>query len=130
MLGVKGIESSQTERASAMLCFPKKVGTLLYYVDYLRHNTVTIRDWHPLPRMDKYIESLEYAKLFSELDPNSSCWQIEVHKRDRKKKAYNSHHALYLLKRISFGLCNAPATFQHVVDVIRFPVKCQYAHVY
>lgn len=80
--------------------------------------------------MDECFGSLRDAKMFFTLDANSSYWQIEAHKSNHVKTAFTSLHGIWHFKRMSFGLCNAPAPFQRVMDVILSTVKWHYGLVY
>lgn len=85
---------------------------------------------HSSPRIDESIDSLGENKMFSALGANSGYWQIEVCKRDRGKTAFTLDHRLYLFMRMHFRLRNAPATFQHDMDVILRTVRREYALSY
>lgn len=77
--------------------------------------------------MDKYIDSQREATEFSTLDAKTGYLQIKVGELDRDKTASTSGHKLYRFKRMTFGLQNAPDTFQRTTDVILFTLKWQFA---
>ena len=56
--------------------------------------------------------------MFSCLDRNSGYWQVEVANEDREKTAFASRRGLYEFKVILFGLCNAPATFERLMETV------------
>lgn len=71
--------------------------------------------------MDNVIDLLGEATILSTLHARSGFWRIEMDEKDLEKKAFKSHGGLYQFDRMSFGLENAPATIQPVMDVIRPP---------
>ena len=80
--------------------------------------------------MDECIDTLGNAAIFTTLDCNSGYWKIEIDEADRYKTTFTSHCGLYRFARMPFGLKNAPATFQRVVDIILFRVQWQHALIY
>jgi hypothetical protein len=68
--------------------------------------------------MDECIESLGDAKIVTTLDCNSGYWQIPVHPEDQDKTTFTYNEGLYKFLRMPFGMKNAPATFQRMVDMI------------
>ena len=55
---------------------------------------------------------------FSKLDANAAYWQIPVSEKDREKTAFITKYGLFHVVRMGFGLCNAPATFSQVMNLI------------
>ncbi|KRX49499.1 Retrovirus-related Pol polyprotein from transposon 17.6, partial [Trichinella sp. T9] len=73
-------------------------------------------DAQPLPRIDATLDALAGSKWFTTLDLASGYWQVEVDKRDREKTAFATPLGLYQLKVMPFRLCNAPGTFQRLME--------------
>lgn len=71
LLVMKVVEPTQTEWSFSIVLVPDKDETLRFFVDCRKLNAATTRDSYPLPRMDKRIDYLEDAKIFSTLDTNS-----------------------------------------------------------
>ena len=64
------------------------------------------------------MDTLSGSQWFSILDFLSGYRQVEVAERDREKTAFTTHEGLYEFKVMPFGLCNVPATFQRLMDLI------------
>ena len=79
---------------------------------------MTPKDVYPLPRIDETLEQLGGARRFSTLDLKAGYWQIGVAPRDQDKTAFVTRRGLFRFKRMPFGLSNAPATFQRMMDCL------------
>jgi hypothetical protein len=68
---------------------PKKDGSVRFYIDYQKVNTITRRDAYPLPRIDDTLDTLAGSKWFSTLDTVSRYWQVELEESDKEKTAFS-----------------------------------------
>ncbi|GJR19804.1 reverse transcriptase domain-containing protein [Tanacetum coccineum] len=81
-------------------------------IDYRKLNEATIKDHFPLPFMDQMLERLMGNKYFCFLDGFSGYFQIPIDPMDQEKTTFACLFGTYAYRRMPFGLCNAPATFQ------------------
>ncbi|GJR31622.1 putative nucleotidyltransferase, ribonuclease H [Tanacetum coccineum] len=82
------------------------------FIDYRKLNEATRKDHFPLPFMDQMLERLAENKFFCFLDRFSGYFQIPIEPADQEKITFTCPYGTYAYKRMPFGLCNAPATFQ------------------
>ncbi|CAJ2666538.1 unnamed protein product [Trifolium pratense] len=81
-------------------------------IDYRRLNLATRKDHFPLPFMDQMLERLAGQAYYCFLDGYSGYNQIVVDPADQEKTAFTCPFGVFAYRRMPFGLCNAPATFQ------------------
>ena len=110
MLDTGVITESSSDWASAPVLVRKKGGTVRYCIDYRCLNSKTKKDLFPLPSISQCMDQLSGNQYFSTLDMASRYWQIEIAEKDL--------FGLFEHKRMAFGLCNAPATFQRVIQFV------------
>ena len=97
----------------------KKDGSLRFCIDYRPLNKITVKDSYRLPSIAESLDLLSGASLFSCLDLASDNWQVEIDPVDKEKTAFaTSRHRLYQFKVMPFGLCNAPSTFERLMENI------------
>jgi Reverse transcriptase (RNA-dependent DNA polymerase) len=118
MLKAAVIEPAHAEWASPVVLVLKPDGSMRFCIDYRRFIALKVKDSYPLQRMDECIDSLGDATIFYTLYCNSGYWQIPFHPDDQDKTTFTSHEGLYKFLRIPFGMPNAPATFQRMMDMI------------
>ncbi|KAJ8006688.1 hypothetical protein DPEC_G00109820 [Dallia pectoralis] len=110
------VRESASSWAAPIVLVKKKDGSWRFCVDYRKLNAVTHKYVFPLPRIEESLTSLKESKWFSTLDLASGYWQVEVDPKDREKTAFTTPLGLYEFDRMPFGLCNAPATFQQLMQ--------------
>ncbi len=98
----------------------KKDGSLRPCIDYRGLNEMTIKNWYPLPLMSSAFEILQGAKIFTKLDLHNVYHLVRIKEGDEWKTAFNTPLGHFEYRVIPFGLVNAPAVFQALVnDVLR-----------
>jgi hypothetical protein len=116
MLEAGIIEECESAWASPAVLVPKPDGSIRVCVDYRRLNAVTKPDMYPLPRMDDLLNAIGPIGCISTLDLQAGYWQIQIRPEDRDKTALVCPFGLYRFLRMPFGLRNAPASFQRLID--------------
>jgi hypothetical protein len=86
-------------------------------VDYYRLNAETRKDSFPIPRTQDCLDAVAGAKIVSILDMTSGYHQIPVRKEDIPKTAFVTKYGLHECTTMQFGLTNAPATFQRLMQI-------------
>ncbi|GES83881.1 KRAB-A domain-containing protein [Rhizophagus clarus] len=124
------IVPSRSQWTSPVVVVEKKNGKKRLCVDYWKLNKVTKRDCYPLPRIDDMLETLSGSQWFSSLDLASGFWQVELDQKDQEKSTFITRFGTYEFTVMPFGLCNAPATFQRLMDTVLRDILWQFVVVY
>lgn len=125
LLSRQVIRKSSSPYASPIVLVRKKDGSLRMCADYRQLNSKTRRDAFPLPRIEESLDALSGARLFSTLDLASGYHQVPVTEADRPKTAFCTPFGLFEWNRMPFGLCNAPSTFQRLMQRLFGDQQCQ-----
>ncbi|GMF24511.1 unnamed protein product [Phytophthora fragariaefolia] len=96
----------------------KRDGSVRFCVDYRALNAITVKEVYPLPRDDETLEALHGAQRFTSLDLHAGYWQLGVAEDDKPKTGFTTRRGLFQLRRMPFGLCNAPSTFQRLMNCV------------
>ncbi|GJW61700.1 reverse transcriptase domain-containing protein [Tanacetum coccineum] len=94
----------------------KHDGSWRMYVDFTDLNKACSQDCYPLPEIDWKVESLCGYPFKCFLDAYKGYHQIQMTEQDEEKKAFHTSHGVYCYTKMPFGLKNAGATYQRLVD--------------
>lgn len=124
LLDSQVIRESSSPYASPIVLVKKKDGSLRMCVDYRQLNAKTRRDSFPLPRIEESLDALTGACWFSTMDLASGYNQVPVSEGDKPKTAFCTPFGLFEWNRMPFGLCNAPSTFQRLMERLFGDQQC------
>ncbi|GJY52216.1 reverse transcriptase domain-containing protein [Tanacetum coccineum] len=129
-------EPSVQSSEKAVYCVPKKGGMTVITndeneliptrlvtgwrvcIDYRKLNEATRKDHFPLPFMDQMLERLAGNEYYCFLDGFSGYFQIPIDPKDQEKTTFTCPYGTFAYRRMPFGLCNAPGTFQRCMMAI------------
>lgn len=88
---------------------------------FVQLNTQTVKDSYPLPNIQVMFDKIGRSKWFTTMDLLNGFWQVMVKEEHRHKTAFITARGLFEFVVMPFGLCNAPATFQRLMDTVIKP---------
>ncbi|KAE8238705.1 hypothetical protein A4X13_0g8413 [Tilletia indica] len=122
------------EPAASPVSYPvlmvKQYDKWRFCVDYRNLNSATVSDRYPLPTTDAVFQTLQGKRWFSSLDAIRGYHQLPVAEKYRWKTAFVCHRGLFQYKTVPFGLKNAPAVFQRLMDRVLGSLRWKTAVVY
>ena len=131
MLESGAIKPSQSAWCNAMVLVQKKNGSLHFCIDFHHLNACTKKDSYPLPSIQEALESLVGAGHFSCLDLKSGFWQIKMEEASKQYTAFTvGNLGFFKCDQMPFGLCNAPATFQQLMQNCMGELNLIYCFIY
>ena len=131
MLDGGAIRPSFSPWCNAVMLVRKKDGTLRFCIDFRQLNDRTEKDSYPMPKMIDTMETMLGSKFFSTMDLKSGFWQVKMAKDSRPYTAFTvGSLGIYEFLRMPFGLCNAPATFQCLMQNCLGELNLTYARIF
>nr|GEV36990.1 reverse transcriptase domain-containing protein [Tanacetum cinerariifolium] len=121
--GFTVIENEDNELISTRLVTGWRV-----YINYRKLNEATRKDHFPLPFMDQMLERLAGNQYYCFLDSFSGYFQIPIDLKDQEKTTFTCPYGMFAYRRMPFGLCNAPGTFQSDFAIGAFQGQRQEKH--
>jgi hypothetical protein len=124
------IEKNNSDWGFPIVMVNKKDGTRRMCIDYRKLNLVTKASTYPLPRISDLLQQFHGDQYFSSIDLASGYWQIPMDPRSQDKTTFNCKFGSFKWKVMPFGLRNAPATFQCLMDEVFGEYKWKFVCVY
>ncbi|KAJ8414260.1 hypothetical protein AAFF_G00051300 [Aldrovandia affinis] len=101
-----------------------------FCVDYRPLNKVTKKDSYPMPHVDEALDTVAGSSWFSSLDLRAGYWQVPLDPESKLKTAFCTARGLWQFRVLSFGLCNAPATFERLMESVLIGIPQEECVVY
>ena len=131
MLQAGAIQPSSSPWCNTVILVQKKDGGLHFCIDFRKLNARTKKDSYPLLHIQKTLESLEGSHIFSSFDFKSGFWQVEMDKTSKQHTAFTvGLLGFFKCKCMPFGLCNAPTTFQRLMQNCLGELNLTYCLIY
>ena len=125
------IHPSQSPWCNAVILVQKKDGPLQFCMDFRHLNACTKKDSYPLPQIQEALESMAGSAHFSSMDFKSGFWQIKMAPGSQQYMAFMvGNLGFYEFTHMPFKLCNALATFQHLMQNTLGELNLTYCVIY
>ena len=131
MLQAGAIRPSSSPWCNPVVLVRKKDGGLHFCIDFRKLNARTMKDSYPLPHIQEMLESLEGSCIFSSFDFKFGFWQVEMDKASKQYTAFTMGSlGFFECECMPFGLCNAPMTFQRLMQNCLCELNLTYCLIY
>ena len=125
------IQPSESPWRQQIVPVQKSDGKWRLCVDYRKLNDKTVKDAYPMPRIEENIDALSHSQWFSSLDLTMGYHQVPMKAEDKAKTAFAAPSGgLYEYNTMPFGLCNAPGTFERLMERVLNKLQWHVAVLY
>ncbi|KAF7278403.1 hypothetical protein GWI33_008441 [Rhynchophorus ferrugineus] len=124
------VRESKSSYASPEILVKKKNNDYRLAIDYRKLNRITVKDRYPLPNIEDHIARLKRYKYFCVLDMTQGYYQIPVAESSVDKTALITPDGCWEFLRMPFGVCNAPATFQRLLNAVLGKLRFREVMIY
>ena len=118
MLSIGVIEQAVSAWSSPVVLVGKEGGAHRLCIDYRKVNAITRTDAYPIPRIEDCIDQVGRARYVSKFDLLKGYWQVPMTKHAKEVSAFVTPAAQYVCRVLPFGMKNAPACFQRLMNTI------------
>ena len=99
-----------------ILFVKKPGGGIRFCVDYKRLNAITKKDRYPIPLIEETLAQLEDAKYFTKIDIRQAFYRIRMSEDSEELTTFLTRFGAFKYLVMPFGLCNGPASWQHLIN--------------
>ncbi|GJX29324.1 putative reverse transcriptase domain-containing protein, partial [Tanacetum coccineum] len=110
------IRPSSSPWGAPILFVKKKDGSFRMCIDYQKLNKLTVKNRHPLLRIDDLFDQLQGSRVYSKIDLRSGYHQLRVREEDIPKTSFRTRYDHYKFQEMPFGLTNAPTIFMDLMN--------------
>ena len=131
MLQAGAIRPSSSPWCNMVILVWKKAGGLHFCIDFRKLNARTKKDSYPLPHIQETLESFEGSRIFSSFDFELGFWQVEIDEASKQYTVFTvGSLGFFECERMPFRLCNAPVTFQRLMQNCLGELNLTYCLIY